>query len=174
MLQIFLEQSVVIELVEISALTEPEGSSPFLQKPSLNSIMVPWNYIQVFQIVSSHETYQPKYCMYFIFPSCSYILRLWATGWIGVRVPAGVGIFPFIIASRPVLGPTQPPIQWVPGALSLGIKRPRREAYHSLPSSAEVKECVELYLHSPTSSHGVVLSWKSTGATLPLTFKCCV
>jgi hypothetical protein len=47
------------------------------------------------------------------------------------------------------LGPTQPPIQWVPGALSLGVKRPGREAGHSPPSSAEVKECVELYIHSP-------------------------
>jgi len=26
-----------------------------------------------------------------------------------------------------------------------------------LPSSAEVKECVELYLHSPMRLHGVVL-----------------
>jgi hypothetical protein len=31
------------------------------------------------------------------------------------------------------LGPTQPPIQWVPGALSLGVKRPGREADHSPP-----------------------------------------
>jgi hypothetical protein len=46
------------------------------------------------------------------------------------------------------LGPNQPPIQWVSGALSLGVKRLRREADHSPPSSAEVKECVELYLHS--------------------------
>jgi hypothetical protein len=30
-------------------------------------------------------------------------------------------------------------IQWVPGPLSLGIKRPGREADHSPPSSAEVK-----------------------------------
>jgi hypothetical protein len=36
--------------------------------------------------------------------------------------------------------PSQPPIQWVPGALSLGIKRPGREDDHSPPSSAEVKE----------------------------------
>jgi hypothetical protein len=37
-------------------------------------------------------------------------------------------------------------------------KRPRREADRSLPSSAEVKEWVELYLHSPIHLHGVVLS----------------
>jgi len=36
------------------------------------------------------------------------------------------------------LGPTQPPIQWVPGALSLGEKWPGREADHSPPSSEEV------------------------------------
>jgi hypothetical protein len=37
------------------------------------------------------------------------------------------------------LGPTHSPIQWVPGALSLGVKRPGREADHSPPSSGEVK-----------------------------------
>jgi hypothetical protein len=47
------------------------------------------------------------------------------------------------------LGPTQFPTQWVPGALSLGVKRLGHEADHSPPSSAEVKEWVELYLHSP-------------------------
>jgi hypothetical protein len=33
-----------------------------------------------------------------------------------------------------------------------------READHSPPASAEVKEWVELYLHSPICFHGVVLS----------------
>jgi len=42
-------------------------------------------------------------------------------------------------ASRTALGPTQRPMQWVPGALSLGVKRPGRETDHSPPSSAEVK-----------------------------------
>jgi hypothetical protein len=55
------------------------------------------------------------------------------------RFPAGLGILLFTAASRTALGPTQPPIQWVPGALSLGVKRPEREPDHS-PSSAEVKE----------------------------------
>jgi hypothetical protein len=69
-----------------------------------------------------------------------------------VRFPEGLGIFLFTTASRTALGPTQPPIQWVPGALSLVLKRPGREADHSPPSSAEVKECVELYLHAPNTS----------------------
>jgi hypothetical protein len=46
----------------------------------------------------------------------------------------------------------------IPGALSLGVKRPEREAEHSPLSSTEVKECIELYLHSPIRLHGVVLS----------------
>jgi hypothetical protein len=47
-------------------------------------------------------------------------------------------IFLFSTASRPVLGPTQSPIQMAPGALFPGVKRPWREADHS-PSYAEVK-----------------------------------
>jgi hypothetical protein len=35
--------------------------------------------------------------------------------------------------------PTHPLIQWVPGALSLVVKRPGRKTDHSPPSSAEVK-----------------------------------
>jgi hypothetical protein len=39
---------------------------------------------------------------------------------IGVRFPAGKEIFLFCTASRPALGSTQPPIQWVARDLSLG------------------------------------------------------
>jgi hypothetical protein len=53
---------------------------------------------------------------------------------------------------------TQPPTQWVPGALSLGLKLLGREADHSRPSSAEVKKCLELHLHSPIRLHGEMLS----------------
>jgi hypothetical protein len=67
----------------------------------------------------------------------------WPTGWtigvLGFDSRRGLGIFPFTTVSRMALGPTQPPIQWVPGTLSLGAKRPGREADHSPPSSAEVK-----------------------------------
>jgi hypothetical protein len=37
----------------------------------------------------------------------------------------GLGFLLFATASRTNLGPTQPPIQWVPGALSLGDKAAR-------------------------------------------------
>jgi hypothetical protein len=43
--------------------------------------------------------------------------------------------FLFSTASRPVPGPTQPPNQWVPGAFTPAVKRQRREADHSPPSS---------------------------------------
>jgi hypothetical protein len=39
----------------------------------------------------------------------------------------------------------------LPGAFSPRVKRPGPEADHTLPSSAEVKERVELYLHSPNT-----------------------
>jgi hypothetical protein len=67
-----------------------------------------------------------------------------------VQFPARARNF-FTTASRTALGPTQPPIQWVSGALSLGVKRWGHGADHSPPSSAKVEECVELYFHSPNT-----------------------
>jgi hypothetical protein len=62
--------------------------------------------------------------------------------------------------SRPALGFTQLPIQWVPTALSLGVKRPGCEANHSPPSSIKVKN--ELHVHSLIRLHGVVLNFTFT------------
>jgi hypothetical protein len=76
----------------------------------------------------------------------------------GFESRQGLGIFLFNTASRMALKPTQPPIQWVPDSLYLWVERPGREADHSPPSSAKVKECMELYLHSPIRLHGVVIS----------------
>jgi hypothetical protein len=50
----------------------------------------------------------------------------------------GVGIAQSVMSSRPALRPTQPPIQWVLGTLSQGVKRQGREADHAPPCSAEV------------------------------------
>ena len=55
------------------------------------------------------------------------------------------------------LGPTQPPMQRVPGYFQ-GAKQPGRGINHSPPSSANVKERVELYLHSTS-----VPLWHVTG-----------
>jgi hypothetical protein len=49
---------------------------------------------------------------------------------------------------KPALGSTQPPIQWVPGALSSEVKRPGREADYSPPTSAEDKE-IWVYIFTP-------------------------
>jgi hypothetical protein len=46
----------------------------------------------------------------------------------------------------------------------LGVKRPGRGVDHPSPSSAEVKERVELYLFSPFGP-----SWHVTGRILPFT-----
>jgi hypothetical protein len=69
---------------------------------------------------------------------------------VGVRVLVGSRIL-FSTSSGQALGPTQPPIQWVPGVLSPAIKRPGREAHHSPP-----RKCgsIRPLPHTP--------SWRST------------
>jgi len=71
----------------------------------------------------------------------------------------GGEISPFL--SRPALGPTQPPVQWVPIPF-LGIKRPGRSADDPSPSSTVLKERLVLYLYSPSGPWRRVL-----GSTLP-------
>ena len=66
--------------------------------------------------------------------------------------------------SRPALGPTQLPVQWVPG----GKERPGRDADPSPPSSAGGYERVELYLYSPYGPYGLYrASVPVQGYTLP-------
>jgi hypothetical protein len=51
----------------------------------------------------------------------------------------GLEIFLFTTVYRHALVPTKAPIHLVPGALSLGVKRPGREADYSPQSKADVK-----------------------------------
>jgi hypothetical protein len=77
---------------------------------------------------------------------------------VGVRVLVKSRIFSSH-RLRPALGPTQARVQWVPGALSLGVKRPGREVDYSPPTSAEVKKkWIYISIHSPIRLHGVVLN----------------
>jgi len=68
-------------------------------------------------------------------------------------------IFLFATASRPVLKPTQPPIQRVSETLSLAINWMGGEADHSPPHSAEFKNMWS-YTSTPPPIHfhGTVLS----------------
>jgi hypothetical protein len=52
----------------------------------------------------------------------------------------------------------QPPMQWVPEALSVGVKLPGREADHILPSSAWVNNAWIYTSTPPILLYGVVLS----------------
>jgi hypothetical protein len=49
-------------------------------------------------------------------------------------------IFLFSTVSRPILGPTQPPIQWAPGALSPTGKKAGPWSWSLTTFSAEVKK----------------------------------
>jgi len=53
-------------------------------------------------------------------------------------------------------GPTKPPIKWVPGTLTPGVKRVERQADHSPPSNAKVKNKLS-YTSTPKMS-----SWYRT------------
>jgi len=82
-----------------------------------------------------------------------------ATGWTtGVLFPETemVGFSLSSTTSRPALGPTQPPIRWVPGAFTPRAKRPGREADHLPLCSAEVKNAWSYTYTPPIRFHGVV------------------
>jgi hypothetical protein len=60
--------------------------------------------------------------------------------------------------SRTALGARPASYPMGTGDLSPGIKRPEREADHSSPSSAEVKNASSYTSTTPIRLHGVVLS----------------
>jgi hypothetical protein len=83
-------------------------------------------------------------------------------------IPGKGKIIPFSSMSRQALGSTQPPIQWVQGALSLGVKRPGHEDDHSPLFSAEVKNGRAIP-PLPQYLHGILLNSLSIWI-LPLPF----
>jgi hypothetical protein len=70
--------------------------------------------------------------------------------------PGGVKNFLLFTSSSPAPGPTQPPIKWVPGALSSRVKLPGREADHHLQLVPRSRKCRSIHPlpHTPL--------WRST------------
>jgi hypothetical protein len=62
-------------------------------------------------------------------------------------------IFLLVPASRPALRPTQPPINWVPGVLSPGVKRGRSVTLtthpHLVPRSRMIRSCTSFHPQTP-------------------------
>jgi hypothetical protein len=68
----------------------------------------------------------------------------------------GQRIFPLASVSRPALGPTQPPVQWVPGVLSPGVKRGRGVMLTTHPHLVPRSWMSRSYTSSPPKRlHGV-------------------
>ena len=90
-------------------------------------------------ICSSYSTNRTFYC--FLRAGIAQSVQRLATGRTVRGSNPGCGReFPHL--SRPALGPTRPPIQWV-----LGVKRPGCGTDYPPISTAEVKERVKLYLY---------------------------
>jgi hypothetical protein len=65
-------------------------------------------------------------------------------------------IFPLTSVSRPALGPTQPPVQWVPGVLSRGVNRGRGVTLTTHPHLMSRSWMSRSYTSSPLKRlHGV-------------------
>jgi hypothetical protein len=101
----------------------------------------------------------PPLCLYVFMAWClvkhrdNFTFTLYWVCWGSkVRFPTGAGNF-FIFSSRTALGLTQPLIQWVTGALSLGVNRPGREAdnspFHLVPRS-RMRGAIPLLPNTPS------------------------
>jgi hypothetical protein len=64
----------------------------------------------------------------------------------------GERIFPVTSVSRPALRPTQPPVQWVPGVLSPGVKRCRGVTLTTHPHLVPGSRVSRSYILSPQAS----------------------
>jgi hypothetical protein len=105
----------------------------------------------------------------FTFTFYLYILRQPQQGKFSLHDPdrgfesrQGLRIFLFPTVSRPALGSSRPPVQWVPETISLGVKWPGREADQSPPSSAVVKNAWSSISTPPIRLHGVVVNCTGT------------
>jgi hypothetical protein len=78
----------------------------------------------------------------------------------------GRGFLPLTSASRPALGPTQPPVQWVRGALSPGVKGGRGVMLTTYPLLVPRLRKSRSY----TSCHPNAPLWSITGPLYLFTY----
>jgi hypothetical protein len=91
---------------------------------------------------------------------CIFIVMFMYYCWSGDQISKGARFSPPVQT-----GPGAHPASYTMGTGSFpGVKRPGRGVDHPPPSSAEVKERVDLYLYSPSGP-----SWPVIGLTLPFT-----
>jgi hypothetical protein len=92
------------------------------------------------------------------------------TGQQGVRSPTDAQIFPLTSASKPTLGPTQPPVQWVIGALTPVGKRGRGVMLTTHPllvprlRNSRGYICIYIYISSAPQAP----PWRVAGPLYPL------
>jgi hypothetical protein len=81
----------------------------------------------------------------------------------GVQFPAGQESVLFSTAFRWALGPIQAPIQRTAGLVPPGVGCRRGAKLFTHPHLVPLSRMVELYLHSPTRLHGLVVTELNTG-----------
>jgi hypothetical protein len=87
----------------------------------------------------------------------------WTTGRLGFDPRQGQRIFPLASVSRPALGPTQPPVQWVPGGPFPGGKaRPLTTHPHLVPRSSMSRNYTSSPLSAFMACSGTALAFKTT------------
>jgi hypothetical protein len=99
---------------------------------------------ELFNSVWSHKCNLKTFILTILLLAIVCCLSYFCTGWYSTGWTAQIQIvagqdFSLLHSIHTGCGPTQPPIWWVPGTISPGLKWPGREADHSPPSSAKVE-----------------------------------
>lgn len=106
----------------------------YLRRSQISRYHTSDHYTQAIPLVSNSHIGIVEFIVYY-----SGELLLFIDGGIVVQLPAEAPDFFSSEISTMVLGLIHPSIQWVPWALSLGVKQPGHDTDHSLPCSADLR-----------------------------------
>jgi hypothetical protein len=90
------------------------------RRKEANSLSIKCSLVTVYTIPKTKIIRKSNQQILYIDSSVGIALGYRLDGVLGFDSRRRLGIFLFTTSSRTALGPTQPPIQWVPGALSVG------------------------------------------------------